>query len=85
MTDKDKKTKDVAQEIKEEKTNIDKQERREWVREGIDETGREKKKAFGFAKKLTKALDLRKKAMFGGKFTHGTRGKSTHGPRGNQG
>jgi len=81
MADKDLKSGQSAEERKE---KIEKQERKEWVREEVDEAKREKS-AFGFKKKLAKVFDLRKKAMFGGKFTHGTRGKPTHGPRGNQG
>lgn len=63
----------------------DEKERKDWIREGFEESKREKKQVFGFKKSLKKGLDMRQKAMFGGKFTHGTSGKPTHGPRGNQG
>ncbi|NQT95923.1 MAG: hypothetical protein HQ572_05675 [Candidatus Omnitrophica bacterium] len=60
-------------------------EHKDQVKEELDETIREKRKFFGFKKNLGKGIDQRKRAMFGGKFTHGTRGKPGHGPRGNQG
>ena len=60
-------------------------EHRDWVKEEFNEGKREKKKAFGFEKKIVSKVDLRKKATLKGKFTHGTKGKPTHGPRGNQG
>jgi hypothetical protein len=63
----------------------DQQQHRAWVKEEFDETKREKKKMFGFQKKFTKWYNSKTRAMFGGKFTHGTQGKPTHGPRGNQG
>lgn len=74
-----------GQEKDDKNDKVDKQEHREWIREEFNESKREKKKIFGFAKKLARGFDLRKRAMFGGKFTHGTKGKPTHGPRGNQG
>lgn len=80
-SDKDKEAQDDSPQVKDEKAK----ERKEWVRQEIEESKREKRKASGFQKKLIKGLDSRKKAMFAGKFTHGTRGKPTHGPRGNQG
>lgn len=81
----EKDAREPKQEGKEEKPKMTEAERKRWIRRKLEETRRERKEASGFQKKLQKALDLRKKAMFGGKFTHGTRGKPTHGPRGNQG
>ena len=68
-----------------EEKKANKDEHRDWVKEEFDEGDREKKKAFGFEKKIVNKVDLRKKPALRGKFTHGTRGKPTHGPRGNQG
>ena len=69
------------------KPNQDKNEagHKGWVKEEFDETRREKKRIFGFQKKLFGKFDFRNTAWFKGKFTHGTQGKPTHGPRGNQG
>ena len=64
---------------------MEKNKHQKWLKEEFEETKREKKKVIGFQKKLAKGMDFRKKAMFKGKFTHGTRGKPTHGPRGSQG
>lgn len=85
MSDDEKEAKGQAQEKEEKRPRMTKAEHREWIRREFDETKREKKKAFGFQGKFRKGVDLRQKAMFGGKFTHGTMGKPTHGPRGNQG
>jgi len=64
--------------LKEESHDIKEQEHREQIRRELDETKQEKRKAAGFLNKIKKGIDLRKKAMFGGKFTHGTRGKPSH-------
>lgn len=68
-----------------EKNKVDKEKHWKSIKEGFEETKREKKKVFGFQKKIAKRMDFRKRAIFKGKFTHGTRGKPTHGPRGSQG
>lgn len=85
MPDQEKEAKGQAQEKKEERPEVAKAEHRKWIRRELDEARQEKKKAFGFQRKFKKGVDLRQKAMFGGKFIHGTMGKPTHGPRGNQG
>ncbi|MFH1867485.1 MAG: hypothetical protein ABH843_00815 [Candidatus Omnitrophota bacterium] len=84
-SDMPKDARDNAAQAKGEKVRLEPNEHRDWVRKELEESKREKKKISGFQNKLKKGFDLRKKAIFGGKFTHGTRGKPTHGPRGNQG